>query len=62
MLEQRNLAGSSLSLKQNIAIEKLEYENDNTHADMLNIPVDHVVIDFHSTFLTHKVQWMQNEI
>ena len=40
----------------------MEYENDNTHADMLNIPVDHVVIDFHSTFLTHKIQWVQNEL
>ena len=45
-----------------MAIEKLEYENDHTHQDLLNIPVDHVVIDFHTTFLTQKVRWMQNEM
>jgi len=51
MLDQRNFALSTPEFKIEMGTNQLIDDNDATDKELLTIPVEHYIIDFHSLYL-----------
>jgi hypothetical protein len=61
MFDQRNFAINSLGFKQAMGTYQLIMDNAETDKDLLTIPVEHYIIDFHSLYLFQKLTYIRSQ-
>ena len=60
MLDTRNYAIVSPDFKVMLGTYRLISDNEQTDNDLLTIPVEHYIIDFHSLYLFQKLQFIRS--
>jgi len=61
MFDQRNFAIATPEFRTEMGTYQLIEDNGDTDKDLLTIPVEHYVVDFHALYLFQKLTWIRSK-